>query len=183
MIEEAEPERGACRDPPAGVTGVQHLRHEERDGRAGDDLRRHRAEEVADSDEDRRERGAERSEELRAVVAAELACDHRRQQHDRGVQERGNHCEAEAAGAEERLAHAIQERRDRRVVDVAPREVPPLREVVELVAVIAVDRRRREMEDRGERRNQRRVHSATKLFATSSITVALATASSISLPS
>ena len=149
-----------------------------------DGLGSHGAEEVSGRDEDGRDRRAQRREQLGAGVAAELPGDECSEHDERGVQQRGHDREPEPRRAEDLGVDAVEERRERRVVDVAPRQPPALGEVIELVAVVAVDRRGGEVEhedDRGDAEGA--CHGATRLFVTSSTTVARAISSSIPAPS
>ena len=165
LVEEPDAHQQPDDEPQPRVATVEEADDEQRDAAPEQDLGRDRREEVPDRQEHRRDRGGNGCGDLRSSVAAELTGEQRRHDDEPAVEERRDDPEPELRRPEHGVADSVEERRQRRMVDVPPRQPSSAREVVQLVAVIAVDRHGREMEhddDRGDDpRGSREIDSAS----------------------
>ena len=191
LVEEGDADECAHHQPEPRVAAVEQADDEQRDRAPQQDLRRDRGEEVPDREQHRRDCGRDRRSHLRPCVTTELSREQRRQQDETPVQQRRQDPQPQQRGAEQGVADSVEERSQRRMIDVAPRESPSGRQVIELVAVIAVDGRGRDVEHDDDQRNEPRRacevdaghRSPTSPAVTSWTTVACAMSSGICAPS
>ncbi len=138
LVEEADTDDQPAQQPQVLPSGSHDPDHQQRDERPGDEIEDRRSREVAGNQE-RARRERERGEGLWQPSPAQLPRDEAGQQDTRAEGERPEDAEADQRRiSEERARQPREHDRQRRLVDVSPRQVARRFEEVQLVPVVAV---------------------------------------------
>ena len=147
LVQEPEAQDHAEDEPVARGAGVERLdQHQDREG-PEEEIETVHGEVPVGAEEDERERGAERREDLGVAPAPEPARDQPGEEHGRRSRERRHDAQGDERVAEGRPHHRQDRDRERRMLHVAPVEVLGAGQVVELVAEVPVARDRGELEE------------------------------------
>ena len=156
LVEEPDAHDEPDDDPEARIGSLKKARHQPQHEHPREDVERGGAQDVSHREEDGSDGAAHRGEDARPRRAAEMPAQ-RRREHDEGhAHEHRWHAQGAGRCAEHRLRDVPEQRGQRWLVDVAPREVMARLDEVELVAMEAVSIGGREEDDTERGRDTQR---------------------------